>query len=81
MTEVRASQISPIELAAEQIGVDQADALEEGVGEIDADEGDAVFIEFVECLDASAAAPLPLRGVDHLPGLIMAQLYAFGPFD
>ena len=59
-----APQLRPVELHV----------LQERLGEIHANQGDAVGVELIERVDAAAAAALALGGVDHLPSLVMLLL-------
>ena len=59
----------------------QLDALQECAGGIDADQGNAIMVEFLEGLDAAAASTFTLRGVDDLPGLIVFLFAAIAGFS
>ena len=56
------------------------DALQKGSGSINAYQGNLVGVQFLQCLDASAASAFALCGVDDLPGLIVALLDAIAGF-
>ena len=52
----------------------EAESLKKGGGDVDAGKGDVVGVEFLESLDAAAAATFALGSVDDLPCLVVALL-------
>ena len=55
-------------------------SLQESARNIDADQWNAIVVEFLERVDATAAAAFSLRGVDDLPRLIVLLLEAVARF-
>src|SRR3954471_2855569 len=51
-------------------------ALKKRSRNIDPNQRDAIFIQLLQGFNATSTATFALGGVDHLPGLVMAQLYA-----
>src|SRR5215468_191819 len=50
--------------------------LQKGSRDIHSNQGYSVMVQFLQSVDATAAATLALRCIDHLPSLIVTLLYA-----
>ena len=78
--EFAAAEIGGTEIGAQKICMLEAYALKKCGRGVDAHERDFVGVQFLQCLDAAAAAAFALGGVDDLPGLVVALLDAIAGF-
>jgi hypothetical protein len=72
--QVGVAKIRSLHIGADQVGAPKLKALKGGSGDTHSSKRNSVRIQFLKSFDPSAASAFALRGVDHLPDLIVLLL-------